>query len=383
MSSSVLRSVATTTTTTTPISTTSGKKTTTTRTIASTASVSQDMLANYQAVSDFFHDIADRGSPLPALLKDRSAGDDAAALGQAALRLHGIFPKSYAFARAFQQMEAEVQKPVRVKEPVPPVHLLVVTITMSHEMAYREVHRRTWMSRPGVCRLNASALEPPAGCRLYATFAVGSVGGDGIMDAEVDEEARRHGDVVRVNATDPQPLYVPVEGRQFVPLDTKARQKEKDSAVLLFFRRHWPWATFVGKMDLDNHPRIDNILADLQLAEQERVTGEAPGGSGAPVFYGELMGEDSKGLRGFMQGQFYAMSRVLLDCLMDQLFGSGKRYPRDYAIRNRNPPCSGVGYGDTMVGCFVKTWTYDRQTCPAPRWVNVRKTTPRWHLRKP
>mmetsp|Transcript_5990 Transcript_5990/g.11995 ORF Transcript_5990/g.11995 Transcript_5990/m.11995 type:complete len:458 (-) Transcript_5990:55-1428(-) len=343
----------------------------------------REIKAHYERVHGLFNASmgVHRGDPV-ALHKALAAksSDAASPFNKSAKELNSLYPRTFKYAERFvyfQSLHQETASPPRVR-------LLIFTLSMSHELAYREVHRRTWMSRPGVCGVNASTLREPKDCRAFATFAVGRVGGDGLLDQLVAEEAAAFGDVSVVDAQDP-----PATGKNPYKI---ARQKEKDMAALLFSATHFPWTTHIGKNDLDNYPQVDLILKDLADPQGMRLgasRGVPPAGwrtdPPGPVFYGALMGGDpaqtvQRGGTGFMQGQFYAVSRSTLQCITGLL----RPVPAEFAFpRKPIPPCVFQPEGDMVFGCLVKLYT-NNGSCTVPWWISVREAAPqRWHLCKP
>lgn len=308
--------------------------------------------------------------------------------GEVSGLLQRLYPRTYKYTQGFAKFQAQHQE---VINPGARVKFLVVTIAMAHQQGFREVHRRTWMGRPGLCKVNESTPEEPKGCRAFATFVVGKVGNSGILDAQVDAEARLYGDVNRVEAHDPD-IQDP-NGTGFSPPNKGLRHKEKDIAVLLYVARHWPWVTHVGKSDLDNYPAVDLILRDISDPEGMKLgfsKGVPPPrwNPTRPIFYGALMGGSPEDIvqraRGsFMQGQFYAISRSLLACIMERLPSAPEDYL--YPHRKKSPPlCSYEGEGDMAFGCIVRYFTVDKGGCSTPWWINVRDIRPgRWHMCKP
>uniref|UniRef100_A0A7S4WG90 Hexosyltransferase n=1 Tax=Alexandrium monilatum TaxID=311494 RepID=A0A7S4WG90_9DINO len=297
-------------------------------------------------------------------------------------RFNRIYPRTYHFAERFVHFRTlwpEVQ-PKQVK-------LLILTLTMSHEIGVREVHRRTWMSRRGICAINASTFKEPKNCRAFVTFAPGWARDDQILDDLVAREGKRHGDITRVDAEDPDATGK-IDKRQ-------SRVKEKDLAALLYAATHWPWITHIGKNDLDNYPQVDLILKDLEDPQGRRIGasgGVPPNGwlkdPTRPVYYGALMGAPPKNIvqihGGFMQGQFYAISRDLTACVMGHLIT--RNNPRDYVYppRGRAPLCSERDEGDKVWGCIVRWYAGLHRNCSVPWWITMRDVVPlRWHLCKP
>uniref|UniRef100_A0A7S4SSB4 Hexosyltransferase n=1 Tax=Alexandrium monilatum TaxID=311494 RepID=A0A7S4SSB4_9DINO len=294
-----------------------------------------------------------------------------------------VYQRTYHFAERFIWLGKQrpgIFTPKKVK-------LLILTLTMSHQIGVREVHRRTWMSRPGVCWVNASTFREPKkkGCRVFATFAPGWANNDERLDELVAREGRKNGDITRVDAGDPD-----ATGK----VDNKnLRVKEKDLAMLLYATTHWPWITHIGKNDLDNYPEVDLILADLDDPEGRKLgasRGVPPEGwledPSRPVYYGALMGAPPKLTvqihGGFMQGQFYAITRHLAACVMGHLIS--RNSPRDYVYLTRSPPplCGNWGEGDIVWGCIVRYYAGLHRNCSVPWWINMRDSG-RWHLCKP
>lgn len=361
--------------------------------VTSTTSTTTDVYRGITAHFDLVHQLFDESTKVhhgdPMLLHKTFFPKKPEAknfeFGNVSASLRQLYPRTYKYSERFVFFQGLQPKVVK---PGGGVKLLIITLTMSHELGYREVHRRTWMSRPGICKINASTLEEPRNCRAFVTFAVGKVGRNGIVDGFVDEEARLYGDVTRVDAQDPS-------ATGFNP-HAKLRHKEKDLAMLLYASNHWSWVTHLGKNDLDNYPQVDLILKDISDPEGMKLgasKGKPPTNWSAdktrPIYYGALMGGDPAVIvqtmpGSFIQGQFYAITRSLMVCVMGQL----KFTPADYVFPRgpQQPPCIYEPEGDMVWGCLVRKWTIERRTnlCSVPWWISVRwDNPPRWHLCKP
>mmetsp|Transcript_102005 Transcript_102005/g.304337 ORF Transcript_102005/g.304337 Transcript_102005/m.304337 type:complete len:454 (-) Transcript_102005:40-1401(-) len=343
------------------------------------------LVAHFDLVHRFFDESARVHGPNASALygtfyPKKPAG--ASALGRLSEQLKTLYPRTYRYASRFvyfQSLHPEIVKPGKVK-------LLILTLTMSHELGSREVHRRTWMSRPGICVINATATEEPKNCRAYAAFAPGWAFGDTALNELVEQEGRRYGDITRVDARDPN-----ATGHTDKKL---SRHKEKDLAMLLYASKHWPWVTHIGKNDLDDYPQVDLILRDIEDPQGMRIgasNGVPPEGwlkdPTRPIYYGALMGGQPKKIvqttRGsFIQGQFYAISRSLMACVMDHLPHAPSEYV--HPIKGNPPSCSYELEGDQVWGCLVRLHTVDHKHCPTPWWISVRFAKPgRWHQCKP
>jgi len=265
--------------------------------------------------------------------------------------------------------------------------LLIGVPSIWYESNYRDVHRRTWMSDSGVCKVS----DKSPNCKVYVTFVLGR--NNSAVDAQVAAEAKREGDIIvpeltpELNST--LKLWTDVRSglacmdpvdsnHKFDITGTRMVQEFKSALWLLHASKHYPWATHVAKSDSDNYPVIGTILNDLATAscskkqEIELVeTNSQLRGEGsedlrsdnAGMYYGQACG----GLHGMRQGQFYVLSANLLSCLaIEEGLKSG--YLVDFWAGE-----------DTMVGSWVHNMTKEGGgPCPNPALVGINTQEPRW-----
>jgi len=121
----------------------------------------------------------------------------------------------------------------------PSIRLVLGVLTIAQDDEYRQVVRQTWMRRAGVCYWRST---PQENCSVYVAFVLGRTGG-GATDGELARAHREEGAFV---------LDIPenlMEGKSF---DWLRAAREK-----------FPWATHIGKTDMDAYPFISKLVGKL------------------------------------------------------------------------------------------------------------------------
>eukprot|EP00929_Paragymnodinium_shiwhaense_P060355 TRINITY_DN30153_c0_g1_i2.p1 TRINITY_DN30153_c0_g1~~TRINITY_DN30153_c0_g1_i2.p1 ORF type:complete len:468 (-),score=115.31 TRINITY_DN30153_c0_g1_i2:54-1457(-) len=284
-------------------------------------------------------------------------------------------PKIDQFTKEVTELSAKddekpVMRPTTVK-------LLVGVLSMGYEHAYRDVHRETWMQRPGVCRVDMGhdkAPPPEKGCRYYITFVLGV---NNKTNKQVATEMEENHDVIQPG------LFWPSNHSKF---PEKAFHREGDRLLLQdqaywgeqgfnwhmadkvkkvhwlrFAKDHFKWATHVACQDLDTYPRVDLILKDLEHPDdfmRKDVRLQKPKGWSerhGGIYYGAVCGG---GGRGMVQGAFIGLSRSLLECMY-----SG------FLQWNMNAGLGGAGGDMTLYTNVMDSFDPTKGKCPEPWWV--------------
>lgn len=272
------------------------------------------------------------------------------------------------------------------------------------------------MSRasPKVCKVGENSTLPPKSCNIFATFLLGSDGGNG--DCASAEE-RLHGDITLVRTQDGSPVlddgYLKSEDGRLVLDKRRWGVKKKVFHWFRFATEHFRWATHVAKMDLDTFPFPGMIARFLVVAsepwskakelEWKSIFNTSSGAAypkglrdlGLPniwndhnrpsppprwsetspgLYFGRLMGLDWDATKGVnMQGQFYLLSMSTLRCMYKEAEASDWRLeePREEShVLEDN-------YGeDSMMGGFLRWAEKDPQhhghrSCPVAWRANV------------
>uniref|UniRef100_A0A7S1MNW4 Hexosyltransferase n=1 Tax=Alexandrium catenella TaxID=2925 RepID=A0A7S1MNW4_ALECA len=132
----------------------------------------------------------------------------------------------------------------RLSEPLPSsIRLILGLFTVPQDAEYREVVRRTWLDQTGVCYWQR---EPREGCQVYVAFVIGKSGaGDGAGG---------------VNLTSEQMAEAHREPGMFV-LDVEENMNfGKSPAWFGEAQKAFPWATHIGKIDMDTYPFIRKLV---------------------------------------------------------------------------------------------------------------------------
>lgn len=193
--------------------------------------------------------------------------------------------------------------------------LLISVLSIGYEREFREVHRRTWMSLPGICAIGQDTMAPPKGCSVFRTFVLGS--NDQAM-SEARAANARTDDVIFVPG-----VRDPAFGESPDPEDPQVLAKKKVVAWFAYAAKYLTWATHVAKMDLDTFPLVGLIARGI-ADPMTHLSGFAgpPAGwseSNGGMYYGWECG----GPRGMRQGQFYLLSGSLVQCIMqDPIVGN-------------------------------------------------------------
>jgi len=247
-------------------------------------------------------------------------------------------------------------------KPSAKVKLLIMVTTIPKEAKLRQVHRETWMSLPGICTLTNDVVQEPPGCSAFVAFFVGF---DNKTDAYLRKEMSAKKDIVLLDTFDrwdftPIPVKRPPpnwkghkEGKVWVPSEHLAKPsfngevKEKALKSFQYAWKNFPWVTHYAKNDMDNFPYVAEILGDLEDLPHSPAgikskdimptSNPTPWVEGHGVYYGKYQSGY------FMQGQFYILSRPVLECIFKHTDVKA---------------CKGKPGEDAMVGCLV-TNTYN------------------------
>jgi len=128
-------------------------------------------------------------------------------------------------------------------EPLPSsVQLILGVMTTAHQGAYRNVIRQTWLNQKGVCYWTH---RPKEGCSVYVAFVIGKTAPPSmqISQSKLEKAQNEEGMLVldvEENMND---------GKSFVWFSTALKT--------------FPWATHVGKMDMDTYPFLHKLLGRM------------------------------------------------------------------------------------------------------------------------
>jgi len=137
-------------------------------------------------------------------------------------------------------------------EPLPSsVQLILGVMTTAHQGAYRNVIRQTWLNQKGVCYWTH---RPKEGCSVYVAFVIGKTAPPSmqISQSKLEKAQNEEGMLVldvEENMND---------GKSFVWFSTALKT--------------FPWATHVGKMDMDTYPFLHKLVYRMEL--NRRCEGE-------------------------------------------------------------------------------------------------------------
>lgn len=267
-------------------------------------------------------------------------------------------------------------QPTVAEEAAAGTKLLIGVMSMGYQANYREVHRSTWMSHPGVCTISEHARPD---CHVIVAFVLGK---NNATDALVTAESQRYGDVIiPILDSDPgshsgtAPLVTAgaaVEDPASLELsfleDPTSRyglkglmQKQKTFSWLMYAGEHFTWATHVAKMDMDSYPFLGRMLADLASAtgSSPKVKGQEPpegwSDSAGGLYYGHGMGWKAFYMR---QASLYLMSMSTARCALQKPLHCGGCPSEDsmigeqisYMSKQNGGPCPDPWYVDVPVG---------------------------------
>jgi len=223
----------------------------------------------------------------------------------------------------------------------------------------RMAHRATWMREPHVCGASRHGED---GCHIFPFFLYAKVERSSIedYDDQIILEDVPH-------AKDLNEGYAPakLKSGQWSKEAGKTRDmwregNRKTPAWLRYAYEHFEWATHVVKMDMDTYPFWYMIYDDFKRAPATKV------------FYGHAFNGGFRG-RGGNGGEFYALTRDLLGCAVQQLYnrtecGIGRTWDWDGTAEDQV-----LG---TMLVCSVKAVPQD---CPEFWWYLAWEVPLRWH----
>lgn len=284
--------------------------------------------------------------------------------------------------------------------PVPGIRLLILVTDIARERAFRNVHRNTWMSRPGVCGVENETEAMPPHCAVAVLFAVGY---DERTNADVRQEQRKHGDLIVLhdvrdpygctNQTVPAAMS-PSWWRKGHPGEDWVKciegslkaQKEKTYAAFRFAAYNLKWATHIAKNDLDNFPVLDVILD--HIAHPGQLPSLPPPGwseGNGGIYYGQGSRADANFVGSNRQGQLYVLSRGLLECVYHTLWTPAEHTTNKAKdFHSGHMPCFGKTGEDGMMGCGVETAIKVKGgSCPNPWYVSVDLHKLPWYRCKP
>lgn len=254
-----------------------------------------------------------------------------------------------------------------LREPLPSgVQLVLGVMSTAGQGPYRDVIRGTWMSQRGVCPLSGGPA--PGGCSVYVAFVLGARGPGGAPAEDRRMVAGPEEDVLLLNIS----------------------ENMNHGKTYAYFRhvvRAHPWATHVGKMDMDAYPYIHKLVTSLREPHHCKAAyiGRPwtcyhskkcpPAGCGKPVghdflqYCGEGLAGQHCGMQPcwtFMQGGLYLMSRELAQGLT----AAGSAWERRHQ-----------GYEDAITGRAVYSHATEHNICvstwdPEAWDHHMRKPTP-------
>jgi len=267
------------------------------------------------------------------------------------------------------------------------VKLLIMVTTIPKEAKLRQVHRETWMSLPGICTITNDAVREPPGCSAFVAFFAGY---DNKTDAYLQKEMSVHKDIVLLDTFDrwdlsPIPMKKPppnwkghlktppqvwVPSEHMMKPSFNGEVKAKALAAFEYSFKRFPWVTHYGKNDMDNFPYVAEILEDLEdvlhSPAGDRSKGIMPTSNPEPweETHGIYYGKYQSGY--FMQGQFYIISRPVVDCIFR---------------RTDVQACKGKPGEDAMMGCLVtNTYNVSRSMQAGIPWARSGPCPEPWRL---
>lgn len=247
---------------------------------------------------------------------DANARDEAALAETRFLRVSDPGKNISHFRERMTFLESKVKVNASTMAKPGSVKMLIGITTMGYESAFRDAIRDTWLKHPGVCRLNLERNQtPPANpaCRFFVTFVMGK---NSTTDPLVEEENRKHHDIVQATFPDGKSVSDPASHEGIRRGHLSEAQRAKTDLWFRFAAANFGWATHIAKADLDTWPHLEKVLADVaDLGHSKWAHKEAkPAGwkEEDGIYYGVSCGG---GLGGFKQGAFYMLSRSLLKCM--------------------------------------------------------------------
>lgn len=240
------------------------------------------------------------------------------------------------------------------------VKLVVLLVHVASNGQHRNAHRRGWMNQTGVCPIDEErSMMMKRGvltldnCRVFYTFVLGNDNTPETTIAVAAESALHHDIVVLNQSVDPAP------GKA----GTNNMLKPKVMHMFEHVYHTFPWATHFAKMDIDAHPKLNLVLSALghpqytamQQIEAREVYADWSDRNGG-LYYGMTM----NGRRGFQQGQLYALSRSLVECIV-----------RTWVVHKQ---CRGSAGEDSTVGCLVHE-SSRVASCPKPVFLGSREVS--------
>mmetsp|Transcript_118182 Transcript_118182/g.314476 ORF Transcript_118182/g.314476 Transcript_118182/m.314476 type:complete len:345 (-) Transcript_118182:113-1147(-) len=132
-------------------------------------------------------------------------------------------------------------------EPMDPgTQLILGVFSVRRDYLYREVVRSTWLRQEGVCYWQA---HPRPNCSVYVAFVIGKDSADG--DEPGDNSSQGGGE------------------KGMLTLDI-AENMNAGKTELWFrtARDMFPWATHVGKQDMDTYPFLHKLLNRMALTRK-------------------------------------------------------------------------------------------------------------------
>eukprot|EP00450_Noctiluca_scintillans_P003191 CAMPEP_0194501390 /NCGR_PEP_ID=MMETSP0253-20130528/22648_1 /TAXON_ID=2966 /ORGANISM="Noctiluca scintillans" /LENGTH=303 /DNA_ID=CAMNT_0039343357 /DNA_START=72 /DNA_END=983 /DNA_ORIENTATION=+ len=118
------------------------------------------------------------------------------------------------------------------------IKLILGVLTIREQLAYQQAVTDTWFNQPGVCLAEEG---PKVGCNVYVCFVLGQ----GVVPEGMD------------NSTFTTKQYVELE-------DEENNNSGKSFAWFHFASRRYPWASHVGKLDMDSFPDIRKMVLSLE-----------------------------------------------------------------------------------------------------------------------
>jgi len=201
-----------------------------------------------------------------------------------------------------------------LKEPLPSsIQLVLGILTVAEKSAYRQVMRETWLRQKGVCYWSNSSRKRR--CSVYAAFVIAKNSSKNISDEDMALAQSEEGMLV---------------------LDT-VENMNRGKSFLWFATalKMFPWATHIGKIDMDTYPFIHKLMYRMNLNRPckgqdspyefigrphtlhpgANFAVSCPASQCLTQFHGEQdtipLGEGFH----FIQGQFYIMSLPLVKAI--------------------------------------------------------------------
>lgn len=177
------------------------------------------------------------------------------------------------------------------------VKLVMSIMTGTKTCDYRNLHRATWMTHARVCDV---ARHGDPECGIFPMFGFANVS---------RESLERTSDILILDVEPARQVF----GSHRAWFGTASKSKdmwlEGNLKTLAWFTHAlhaYPWATHVGKMDLDTYPYINNLYNDLVMLPQKGL------------YYGKWCGKDD----GLMLGELYIVTRDVLECWVGTEIGT-------------------------------------------------------------